>query len=101
MELRHFRYFVAVAEEENVTRAAARLHVSQPPLSRQIRDLERELGTKLFERNANGVRLTEAGREFLVEARDVLRRADAAVERVKAVALGKLGRVRIGHAAAA
>jgi Bacterial regulatory helix-turn-helix protein, lysR family len=68
MELRHLRYFVAVAEEQNVTRAAARLHVSQPPLSRQIRDLEDELG------DAKTVRLTETGRIFLFEARAVLQR---------------------------
>jgi DNA-binding transcriptional LysR family regulator len=98
MELRHLRYFVTVAEEENVTRAAARLHVSQPPLSRQIRDLERELGVNLFDRSANGVRLTEAGATFLADARGVLERADEAVERVKAAALGKRGKVRVGHA---
>jgi LysR family transcriptional regulator, benzoate and cis,cis-muconate-responsive activator of ben and cat genes len=101
MELRHLRYFVTVAEEENVTRAAARLHLSQPPLSRQIRDLERELGVNLFDRSANGVRLTEAGETFLAEARSVLELADRAVERVQAVGLGKQGRVRVGHAAAA
>jgi DNA-binding transcriptional LysR family regulator len=80
MELRHLRYFVAVAEEQNVTRAATRLHVSQPPLSRQIRDLEDELGIALFEHGAKSVRLTEAGRVFLGEARAVLQRADEAVE---------------------
>jgi LysR family transcriptional regulator, benzoate and cis,cis-muconate-responsive activator of ben and cat genes len=101
MELRHLRYFVTVAEEENVTRAAARLHVSQPPLSRQIRDLERALGVSLFDRSANGVRLTDAGEIFLAEARGVLQRADEAVERVQAVALGKQGKVRVGHAPAA
>jgi LysR family transcriptional regulator, benzoate and cis,cis-muconate-responsive activator of ben and cat genes len=74
IELRHLRYFVAVAEEQNVTRAAVRLHVSQPPLSRQIRDLENELGVGLFEHGAKSIRLTEAGRIFLEEARAVLRR---------------------------
>jgi DNA-binding transcriptional LysR family regulator len=98
MELRHLRYFVAVAEEKSVTRAASRLHVSQPPLSRQIRDLERELGVNLFDRSASGVRLTEAGETFLADARGILDRAAEAVEHVKAVALGKQGKLRVGHA---
>ena len=79
MELRHLRYFVAVAEEQNITRAAARLHVSQPPLSRQIRDLERELGAALLERTPRAVRLTPAGWAFLEECYTVLRHADQAV----------------------
>jgi len=98
MELRHLKYFVAVAEEQNVTRAAARLHVSQPPLSRQIRDLEEELGVKLFERGAKSVRLTEAGKVFLDEARAVLGRATDAVATVRAVANGDHGQLRIGYA---
>ncbi|HZS40401.1 MAG TPA: LysR substrate-binding domain-containing protein [Polyangia bacterium] len=101
MELRHLRYFVAVAEEESVTRAATRLHVSQPPLSRQIRSLERELGADLFDRSPNRLRLTTAGETFLAEARAVLQRAEDAVELLKAVALGKQGKVRVGHAPAA
>lgn len=98
MELRHLRYFVAVAEEQNVTRAAARLHVSQPPLSRQIRDLEDELGVALFEHGAKAVRLTEAGKVFLNGARAALTRVEEAVQTVKAVASGKQGEIRVGYA---
>jgi len=85
MELRHLKYFVAVAEEQNITRAAARLHVSQPPLSRQIHDLEHELGVTLFERGPKAVRLTKAGKLFLPEARAVLQRAEEAIRTVKNV----------------
>jgi DNA-binding transcriptional LysR family regulator len=98
MELRHLRYFVAVAEEQNVTRAAARLHVSQPPLSRQIRSLEDELGIALFDHEANAVRLTEAGRVFLTEARIILQRAAEAVAMAKDVAGGKRGEIHVGYA---
>jgi len=98
MELRHLRYFVAVAEEQNVTRAAARLHVAQPSLSRQIRDLEQELEVALFDHSAKAVRLTEAGRVFLVEAQAVLRRAEEAVQTVKATASGQLGEIHVGYA---
>jgi DNA-binding transcriptional LysR family regulator len=69
VELRHLRYFVAAAETENLSRAALRLHVSQPTLGRQIRDLEDEIGFCLLERTAKSVRLTKAGRAFLDEAR--------------------------------
>src|SRR5690242_10594314 len=96
MELRHLRYFVAVAEEENVSRAALRLHVSQPGLSRQIRDLEEELRLSLFERDAKSLRLTETGRVFLEEARAVLRRVDDAVRAARAVASG--GELHVGYA---
>jgi DNA-binding transcriptional LysR family regulator len=98
MELRHLRYFTAVAEEQNVTRAAARLHVSQPPLSRQIRDLEQELGVELFKRTAKSVELTEAGKIFLIEARAVLLRSHQAVQTVRAVATVARGQVRVGYA---
>lgn len=96
MELRHFRYFIAVAELLNFTKAAARLRVAQPALSRQIRDLEGELGVPLFERNSRFVRLTDAGEAFLIDARDVLLRADAAARTVHAFAVGERGEVRVG-----
>src|SRR5436309_12753466 len=86
VELRHLRYFVAVAEMENVSRAALKLHVSQPGLSRQIRDLEDELGFSLLERSAKSVRLTDAGRTFVTEARAVPQRAEEAVKTAEAVA---------------
>ena len=98
MELLHLKDFVAVAEEQNVTRAAARLHVSQPPLSRQVQNLEEELGVRLFERSAKSLRLTDAGRVFLTEARAVLQRADTAVNTVRAVATGQKGKLHVGYA---
>ena len=79
MELRHLRYFIAAAETENVSRAALLLHLSQPALSRQIHDLEDELGVALFERSAKSVRLTPAGRTFLDEAKAVIERAQQAI----------------------
>jgi LysR family transcriptional regulator, benzoate and cis,cis-muconate-responsive activator of ben and cat genes len=97
MELRHLRYFVAVAEAENVSRAALKLHVSQPGLSRQIRDLEGELGFLLLERSAKSVRLTDAGRVFLTESRAVLERADEAVKAARAIASGNRGELHIGY----
>ena len=98
MELRHFRYFVAVAGEENVSRAALKLHVSQPGLSRQVRDLEEEIGFQLFERSAKSLRLTEAGRVFLVEARQVLQHAEEAVKKARVVAGSISGELNIGYA---
>ena len=96
MELRHLRYFVTVAEELHFTRAAERLHIGQPPLSMQIRDLEAELGVALFERSKRRVALTEAGERFLVRARAILDDAAAATEEARRAARGELGRLRIG-----
>jgi LysR family transcriptional regulator, benzoate and cis,cis-muconate-responsive activator of ben and cat genes len=98
MELRHLRYFIAAAETENVSRAALKLHVSQPAVSRQIRDLEAELGFSLFERSAKSVRLTEAGKTFLAEARAVMQRAEDAVNRAQAIATGARGELHVGYA---
>src|SRR5207248_10936049 len=98
MELRHLRYFIAVAEEGNVSRAALKLHVSQPGLSRQVRDLEEELGFLLLERSAKSVRLTEAGRAFLTEARAVLQRAEDAVKAARTIAKGGAGELHVGYA---
>ncbi len=97
MELRHFRYFVAVAAEQNISRAAKRLHVSQPPLSRQIRDLEDELGIALFERSAKSIELTPLGQLFLVEARAALQRVDDAVAFIQAAAQRKNDYLRVAH----
>lgn len=98
MELRHLRYFVAVAEAENVSRAALKLHVSQPGISRQIRDLEDDIGFRLFERNAKSIKLTSAGKTFLTEAKAVLQRADEAVKTARAIATGAQGELHVGYA---
>jgi DNA-binding transcriptional LysR family regulator len=95
-ELRHFRYFVAVAEELNFSRAARRLRMAQPPLSAAIRQLESELGTELFRRTSREVALTEAGRVLLDGARRTLAEADQAVTATRRTGEGKLGRLRIG-----
>src|SRR6202022_3998030 len=98
MELRHLRYFVAVGEEEHCGRAARRLCVAQPALSRQIQDLEKELGFKLFERLPRGVRLSAAGKLFLEDARRVLQEVSEAAVRAGRVARGLSGTLRIGFA---
>jgi DNA-binding transcriptional LysR family regulator len=100
MELRHLRYFVAVAEEQHFGRAAARLRVAQPALSRQIQDLEREMGFLLFDRLPRGVRLSAAGKTFLGDARRILQDVDEAKRRAEQIALGKAGTLRIGIATA-
>lgn len=96
MELRHLRYFVAVAEELHFRRAAERLGIGQPPLSQQIQQLEKEVGTLLFRRIQRRTELTDAGRYFLEDARDILLRAEAAKERATRAARGSLGRIRVG-----
>lgn len=98
MELRHLRYFVAVAETENVSQAALKLHLSQPALSRQIRDLEEEIDFTLLERGAKSVRLTDAGRVFLEESRAVLQRVEEALAAGRAVATRGQSELHIGYA---
>ena len=96
MELRHLRYFVAIAEEQSFRRAASRLHVSQSPLSRQMKDLEEEMTVELFEPDGRGIKLTAAGKFFAERARSILASVDSAVEEAKGVAEGRLGTVVIG-----
>ena len=94
MELRHLRYFVATAEAQHFTQAAEQLGMAQPPLSQQIRQLEAEVGTPLFDRKGRGVRLNDAGRAFLTCAQDILQRADAALQ--TAQARGEVGELTLG-----
>jgi DNA-binding transcriptional LysR family regulator len=97
VELRHLRYFIAVAEELNFSRAAERMHMAQPPLSAAIRQLERDLGVDLFVRTTREVKLTDAGRAFLQGARRTLADAERASEDAKRAAAGKLGRLRLAY----
>src|SRR5215471_15990256 len=101
MELRHLRYFVAIAEEGSVTRAAARLHMQQPPLSQQLRDLERELGFPLFDRSRKGVELTAAGAIFFDEAKGLLAHAQRAKDYAAHAATGLVGALTIGFTSSA
>src|SRR5579862_3145278 len=96
MELRHLRYFLAVGEEEHYGRAAERLRVAQPALSRQIQDLERQLGFELFDRMPRGVKISTAGKLFLEDVRRILKDVDEAAVRALRVARGKEGTLRIG-----
>lgn len=97
MELRHLRYFVAVAEELNFRRAAERLSMAQPPLSQQIHDLEQELGVQLFNRTNRAVQLTVAGRVFLADTYQILGLSEAAMRRARRANRGELGQLTIGY----
>jgi DNA-binding transcriptional LysR family regulator len=97
VELRHLRYFLAVGEALNLTKAAARLRVAQPTLSRQIQDLEDEIGVDLLRRSPRGVTLTAEGKLFLQEVRELLKRVDESVENVRALARGEYGELHIGY----
>src|SRR5688572_25979587 len=101
MELRHLRYFVAVAEEKHMTRAAERLGIQQPPLSMQIRALEQELEVQLFRRQPRGVELTDAGAAFLDRARVILDQVDRATATTRRTARGEQGRVVVGFTSSA
>jgi len=101
MELRHLRYFVAVAHEGHVTRAAEKLHIQQPPLSQQIRALEREIDAALFVRHPRGVSLTDAGRSFLADAEQILAQAEHAKIRARRTARGEVGRIAVGFTTSA
>src|SRR5262249_54569756 len=97
MELRQLRYMIAVAEEGNVTRAAERLGIQTPPLSRQIRVIEREVDAQLFQRKARGVELTDAGRAFIESARAVLAQVDHTFETTRRTARGERGSISVGY----
>lgn len=101
MELRHLRYFIAVAEELHFGRAAQALGISQPPLSQQIQALEHEVGARLFERTNRRVELSQAGRLFLDEARLVLAQVDKAADVARRAQLGQLGELKIGFTSSA
>lgn len=101
IELRHLRYFIAVAEELHFGRAAARLNISQPPLSQQIQILEQQVGARLLARTNRSVSLTEAGRQFLADSRQILSLVDDAAARAERLHLGETGELRIGFTSSA
>lgn len=101
LELRHLRYFITVAEELHFGRAAARLHMAQPPLSQQIRQLEEELGFQLFYRTKRSVQITEAGAVFLAECRRIMQQLDQAVQLGQQVSRGERGQLVIGFVSSA
>ncbi len=96
MKLRHLEYFVAAAEDRNFTHAASRLNVSQPPFSKQIHDLEAELGIELFQRKQKGVALTLAGQSFLIDAKAILQDCETAVHKAQRISRGEIGELAIG-----
>jgi DNA-binding transcriptional LysR family regulator len=100
MELRHLRYFLAVGEVLSFTKAAAKLRLAQPSLSRQVQDLEDEIGVDLLKRTRRGVTLTAEGKLFLEEARKILKQTDESVEKVRALTRGQYGELHVGYAAA-
>ena len=95
MDVRQLRYFVAVAEEKNIGRAAKRLFISQPPLTRQIQQLEQDLGVQLFDRTSKGVELTQAGKLFLTESKNILSLMELAQERTRRAGQGLMGRLDV------
>lgn len=101
IELRHLRYFIAVAEELHFGHAAARLNISQPPLSQQIQILEQQIGARLFARTNRSVSLTEAGRQFLADSRQILSQVDDAAARAARLHHGETGELRIGFTSSA
>ena len=100
MKFRHLEFFVAAAEELNFTHGADRLHVSQPPFSKQIHDLEAGLGIELFERQRKGVALTPAGKSFLIDARRILEDRDASIRKAQRISRGEIGELAIGYMSA-
>lgn len=101
MELRHLRYFVAVAEEEHITRAAVKLGMQQPPLTHQIQLLEKELGVQLFYRQSRRIQLSPAGKLFLADARAILNNVEQSVLRVQRFEMGEEGSIRLGFTSSA
>jgi DNA-binding transcriptional LysR family regulator len=100
LELRHLRYFVAVAEEKNFSRAAERLNMTQPPLSQQIKDLEKEIGAKLFDRTSRPLRLTVAGEAFLEEARILIMQFEQTVHKIHSISQGESGYLTVSFSTA-
>jgi DNA-binding transcriptional LysR family regulator len=98
MELRHLRYYLAVAEASSFTKAATQLRIAQPALSRQIQDLEEEIGVSLIRRGSRGISLTPEGRLYLAETRELLKRAEESVAKVRAMSKGEYGELNIGYA---